>query len=44
MGEWLHLFPWDVSETGELLLEADEGPPVDAVDYDLPLFDDDLAA
>jgi hypothetical protein len=40
------LFPWDVSETGELLLEADEGPPVDAVDYDpdLPFFDDDLAA
>ena len=38
------LFPWDVSETGKLLLEAAEGPPVDAVAYDLPLFADDLAA
>ena len=38
------LFPWDVSETGELLFEADEGPPVDAVADDLPLFADDLAA
>ena len=38
------LFPWDVSETGELLFEADEGPPVDDVAYDLPLFADDLAA
>ena len=40
------LFPWDVSETGELRFEADEGPPVDAVDNDpdLPFFDDDLAA
>ena len=39
------LFPWDVSETGDLLLEADEGPPVDAVDHepDLPLFAGDLA-
>jgi hypothetical protein len=36
----------DVSETGELLFETDDdGPPVDAVDYDpdLPFFDD-LAA
>jgi len=40
------LFPWDVSETGELLFEADDGPPADAVDHDpdLPFFDDDLAA
>jgi hypothetical protein len=40
------LFPWDVSETGELLLETDDdGPPADAADYDpdLPFFDD-LAA
>jgi hypothetical protein len=41
------LFPWDVSETGELLFEADDdGPPADAADHDpdLPFFDDDLAA
>ena len=38
------LFPWDVSEAGELLHEADEGPPADAADLDLPLFADDLAA
>jgi len=40
------LFPWDVSETGELLFDEDAGPPADAVDHDpdLPLFDDDLAA
>ena len=40
------LYPLDVSETGELLFETDDdGPPVDAVDYDpdLPFFDD-LAA
>jgi hypothetical protein len=40
------LLPWDVSETSELLLEADEGPPVDAVNHEpnLPLFADDLTA
>lgn len=38
------LFPRDVSEAGELLLEADEGPPADAADPDLPLLDDVLAA
>ena len=40
------LFPWDVSETGELLFDEDAGPPADAVDHDpdLPFFDDDLAA
>ena len=40
------LFPCDVSETGELLFEADDGPPADAVDHDpdLPFFADDLAA
>jgi len=37
------LFPWDVSETGKLQLEADDGPPADAVAYDLPLFADDLS-
>jgi hypothetical protein len=49
------LFPWDVSETGELLFEADDGHSVvgrtcgatlGAVDQDpdLPFLDDDLAA
>lgn len=38
------LFPRDVSETGELLFEVHEGPPVDAVAYHPPLFADDLAA